>query len=78
MNKKECMTNLWETIKNRKPVKVYLLGDYFDTMSYNEELNRYEGVYGNIPMEKVPLIIDGDESVDHIKLEVLWHKKKWY
>lgn len=69
------MNSLQVAIKNRKPIKVYILGDYYDTMSYNEELNRYEGVYGNIPMEKIPKILAGAEEYDHIKLEAVWHKK---
>lgn len=64
------MNTLQVAIKERKPIKVFILGDYFDTMTYNEELNRYEGDYGNIPMEKIPKILAGYEEVDHITLEV--------
>lgn len=63
------MNTLQVAIKNKKPIKVYILGDYYDTMSYNEKLNRYEGDYGNIPMEKIPKIMAGVKEYDHLKLE---------
>ena len=65
------MNKLNETIKKRKPVKVYIEGEYFGIMEYNQEKNRYENNYGNIPIEKIPLILAGNESVNHIKLEVI-------
>lgn len=66
------MTELDETIKNKKPIKVYFREkneefEYFDTMEYNKEKDRYECEYGNIPFSSIPLILIG--KIDHIKLE---------
>lgn len=66
------MTDLEETITNKKPIKVYLREDneeyeFFDIMEYNEEKDRYECNFGNIPFSSIPLILMG--KLDHIKLE---------
>lgn len=66
------MTDLEETITNKKPIKVYLREDneefeLFDIMEYNKEKDRYECEYGNIPFSKIPLIMIG--KIDHIKIE---------
>lgn len=71
MNKKEYLKELEETIQNHKPIKVYLENEYFDIMEYNKQKDRYECDYGNIPMDKMALILTEDESVDHIRLEVV-------
>lgn len=70
MNKKEYLLKLEETIEKHKPIKVYLENAFFSIMEYNKQLDRYECDYGNIPMEKMALILTEDESVDHIRLEV--------
>ena len=65
------MKKLNEAVKNRQPLKVYLEGDYYDTMTFNEKENRYEGQFGNLPLQTISLVLAGEESVDHIKLEVV-------
>jgi len=71
------MITLNETIKNKQPIKVFIRDDeklpyeYYDTMTYNKELDRYEGNYGNIPFKKIPMILAKKKEVDHIKLEVI-------
>lgn len=77
MNKEELTSILTQTIKKRKPIKVYLKDDdkslyeYFDIMHYNKDKNRYECNYGSIPMNKMSKILSGDKSVEHIRLEAV-------
>ena len=49
--------------------KVNLDGMDFGIMKYNEELKRYENQYGNIPLDKMILILQGDKDYDFIKIE---------
>jgi len=70
------MQELNEAIEKKLPLNLYIKEtdtrnyEFYDVLDYNEKTNRYEGVYGHIPMEKMPLILMQDKSVDHIKLEV--------
>lgn len=49
--------------------KVNLDGMDFGIMKYNEKLKRYENQYGNIPLDKMILILQGDKDYDFIKIE---------
>lgn len=65
------MNTLQEVIKNKKPIKVYLDNEYWCDMEYNEKENRYEGQFGNIPMEVIPKVLAGNKEYDHIRIEAL-------
>jgi len=60
---------LYEVIKYRKPIKVYLNNIFYDIFYFNKEKNIYQGDFGYIPIEKIPDILAGKEYVNHIKLE---------
>lgn len=63
------MKDLWEIVENREPIKVYLTGDYYDTLYWDEEKQRYQGEFGFIPMEIITKIVLEKKEVDHIKIE---------
>ena len=52
-----------------KKYRVFLDNVDFGIMTYNEKLKRYENEYGNIPINKIILILKKDENYEFIRLE---------
>ena len=63
------MKNLQEDIKNKKPIKVYLENNFFDTFYYNKENNNYQGKFGYMPVGTITKVLLNKEETNHIKIE---------
>jgi hypothetical protein len=59
------MKELIEDIKNKKPIKVYILGNDYGVYEYNEVKQRYEG-FGYLTMESIKKILK--KEVDFIEI----------
>ena len=68
---KEYTKRLQDTITNRKPLKVYLGGEYWCDMEYVPERNIYQGEKGCLSMEAIAKVMANEEEVSHLKLEVI-------
>lgn len=63
------MKNLQEVIENRKPIKIYLDDDYYDTFYYNEDKNIYQGNFGYITMEVLMKAVFKKKGYEFLKIE---------
>ena len=59
------MKELIEDIKNKKPIRVYILGNDYGIYEYNEAKQRYEG-FGFLTMESIKKILK--KEVDFIEI----------
>lgn len=59
------MKELIEDIKNKKPIRVYILGNDYGVYKYNEVKQRYEG-FGYLTMESIKKILK--KEVDFIEI----------
>ena len=59
------MKELIEDIKNKKPIRVYILGNDYGVYEYNEVKQRYEG-FGYLTMESIKKILK--KEVDFIEI----------
>ena len=59
------MKELIEDIKNKKPIRVYILGNDYGIYEYNEVKQRYEG-FGFLTMESIKKILK--KEVDFIEI----------
>lgn len=59
------MKELIEDIKNKRPIKVYILGKDYGVYEYNENKQRYEG-FGYLTMESIKKILK--KEVDFIEI----------
>lgn len=58
---------MMQLIKQRKPIRVWLRDEYLGVYEFNEELKRYEGLIGNLSIDKIIDILNG--KIDFIKIE---------
>lgn len=59
--------DLLKKLKEHRPLKIYLGGEYYDTVYYNQNINIYQGAMGSIKLETIIKAISG--KVTHISVE---------
>lgn len=66
MKNKEYLMKL---LINKKPIRIYLLGEDLGIYTYDEEKNRYQGKFGYAGVKELIKCVNGDERFNHIQIE---------
>lgn len=68
MKNKECWMKY---LKQLKPIRLFILDSEVGIYTYNQELNKYTGLIGELEINDLIKIINGEKSLSHLKIEMI-------
>lgn len=61
--------NLMKLLKDRKPIRLFLLDSDFGIFDYDPKYQVYRGLFGCVPIEALYKSIQGYEEYNHLRIE---------